>query len=111
MTKNENDTLKNGKAAAALVAGGIGAFMVGFMTVLAEASQAAKTFLTFSEPVGPLSGKVIVAVIIWLITWFVLGMLWKDKELDFNKATVVAFVFLALGLLFTFPPFFLMFEA
>ena len=50
------------------------------MTVLAEASPAAKTFLTFSVPVGPLSGKTIVGVAIWLISWLVVGLLWKEKE-------------------------------
>ena len=111
MSAVEYDTLKNGKAAAALLAGGIGSFAVGLMTVLAEASPAIKTFLTFSVPVGPLSGKTIVGVILWLVSWAVLGLLWKDKDVDLNKIIMAAFVLLGLALLFTFPPFFLLFEA
>ena len=111
MTTKSYETLKNGKAAAALLAGGIGAFAVGLMTVLVEASKAIKTAFTFSKPVGALSGKTTLAVLIWLVAWVVLGSLWKDKDVAFGKIVVAAFVFLVLGLLFTFPPFFLLFGA
>jgi hypothetical protein len=109
MTTKMNETLKNGLASAALLAGGIGAFAVGLMTVLVEASPAIKTAFTFLKPVGPLSGKTTVAVLIWLVAWAVLGNMWKDKDVAFDKIATTAFVFLALGLLFTFPPFFLLF--
>ncbi|MBI4732966.1 MAG: hypothetical protein HY781_12725 [Chloroflexi bacterium] len=111
MTAKTNETMKNGLAAAALLAGGIGAFGVGLMTVLSEASAAIKTAITFYAPAGPLSGKTTIGVLIWLVTWAVLGYLWKDKDVSFGKVVVAAFVFLALGFLFTFPPFFLLFEA
>jgi hypothetical protein len=110
MTAQVSETKKNGLAAAALLAGGIGAFGIGLMTVLAEASPAIKEALTFVKPVGPLSGKTTVGVIIWLIAWAILGYLWKDKEVALNKVVIAAFIFLALGFLFTFPPFFLLFE-
>ena len=64
---SEERPLPNGAVAAALLAGGIGAFAVGLMTVLAEASEAIANLLRFSGPVGPLSGKTTVAVVIWLI--------------------------------------------
>jgi len=111
MTAKLSETMKNGLASAALLAGGIGAFAVGLMTVLVEASPAIKTAFTFVKPAGPLSGKTTIAVIIWLIAWALLGNLWKDKEVAFSKVVAVAFVFLALGLLFSFPPFFLIFGA
>jgi len=111
MTAKLNETMKNGLAAAALLAGGIGAFALGVMTVLVEASKAIKTAVTFVKPAGPLSGKTTIAVIVWLVTWIVLGMLWKDKDVAFGKIIIAAFVFLALGLLFTFPPFYMLFGA
>jgi hypothetical protein len=111
MTDKLSTTIKNGKAAAALLAGGIGAFGIGLMTVLAEASAPIKTALTFLKSVGALSGKTTVGVIIWLVAWAILGTMWKDREVNFGKVTLTAFIFLALGFLFTFPPFFLLFEA
>jgi len=111
MTTKESTTTKNGLALAALLAGGIGAFAVGLMTVLNEAIASLANPLKFYVPAGPLSGKTTVAVVIWLISWIVLGYAWKDKEVNFDKVSLIAFVLLALGLLFTFPPFFLLFGA
>jgi fluoride ion exporter CrcB/FEX len=111
VTAKTMETTKNGLAAAALVAGGIGSFAIGLMTVLAEASAAIKTAITFYAPTGALSGKTTVGVIIWLAAWAILGSLWGKKDVDLSKAFIAAFVLLALGLLFTFPPFFLLFGA
>lgn len=111
MNPKVNKNKKNGLAAATLLSGGIGAFAVGVMTVLAEANSVIKTAITLDKQVGALSGKTTIGVIIWLIVWAVLGSIWKDKDISFSKVTLAAFMFLALGFLFTFPPFFLLFEA
>ena len=107
----EERRIPNGPAAAAFLGGGIGAFAVGLMTTLSEASTAISSKLSFVAPVGPLSGKTTIAVIIWLIAWAVLGNMWKDKEVDFGKVSLAAFILLGLGILGTFPPFFEIFAA
>jgi hypothetical protein len=103
------DINKNGLAMAALVAGGIGSLVLGINTLLSEASSAFGTAITFYSPAGALSGKTTIAVIVWLIAWFVMARLWKDKDVDFGKAVIASFVMLGLGVLFTLPPFFLLF--
>lgn len=103
--------MKNGLASAALLAGGIGAFAIGLMTILSEASAAFKTAITFYAPTGALSGKTTLGVLIWLIIWAILGRLWKNRDVSFGKVVLAAFFFLALGFLFTFPPVFLLFVA
>jgi hypothetical protein len=103
--------LKNGKAAAALLAGGIGAFVMGLVTTLSEASSSFGSALNWYKPAGPLSGKTTVAVIVWLIAWAILGNQWKDKDVDFDKISMIALVLLLLGILGTFPPFFELFAA
>jgi len=103
--------LKNGKAAAALLAGGIGSFVMGLVTTLSEASSSFGSALSWYKPAGPLSGKTTVAVIVWLIAWAVLGNQWKDKDVDFDKISMIALVLLLLGILGTFPPFFELFAA
>lgn len=110
MTTKSLPQTPTGPAAAALVASGIGSLFVGLMTTGAELSAGLKTFLTWSAPVGPLSGKVGVAVIVWLISWFVLHSMWKDKEQELGKMFNITLALLALGLLFTFPPVFQAFE-
>ena len=101
--------LKNGKAAAALLAGGIGALMIGLTTTLGESVAAIGKALNWYSPVGPLSGKTTLSVIIWLVVWAALGNQWKDKDVDFDKIAMIALVLLLLGILGTFPPFFELF--
>lgn len=107
MTTNtiEKD-LPNGPVAAVLVAGGFGSMILGLMTVLVSASAAIKAALAWSAPVGPLSGKAGLGVITFFGSWAVLHFLWRGKNVNFNRAATVAFILLALGLLFTFPPFY-----
>jgi hypothetical protein len=100
-----------GPAAAAMIAGGTGALVIGLMTTLAEVSAGLKTALTFMKPVGPLSGKTLVGVAVWLITWFLLHTVLKGKDSDLVKAFIVTIILVALGLLLTFPPFFEAFAA
>ncbi len=108
-TQTQPTAVPNGSAAAALLAGGIGAIAIGLMTVLAEVSQGLRTALMFYRPSGPLSGKTTVGVIIWLIAWAILDRRWRRREVDFGRAAMWAFILLSLGLLGTFPPFFLLF--
>jgi len=102
--------LKNGKAAAALLAGGIGAAFMGFVTTLSAAVASFSAALNWYNPAGPLSGKTTLTVIIWLVVWAVLGKQWQDKDVDFDKIAMIAIVLLLLGILGTFPPFFDLFK-
>jgi uncharacterized membrane protein YkgB len=65
-----------------------------------------KSALTWSAPVGPLSGKVGVGVILWVISWVILHNLWKDQDSDIGKSLTLTLVFFVLGFLLTFPPIF-----
>ncbi len=95
-----------GPVAAAILAAGVGALALGVLTTLAEASEGFKEFLTFSEPVGPLSGKTIGAVLIWLVAWVVLHIVYRNKAVESPKALTVSLVLIGLGVLGTFPIFF-----
>lgn len=99
----------SGPAAAAILAVGIGALVLGFLTTLNEASTGVHDFLQLNDRVGPLSGKTIFAVIAYVVSWAALGTAWKDKEKDLGPVIKVGLVLLALGLLGTFPTFFLAF--
>lgn len=95
-----------GPVAAAIIAGGIGALSVGLLTTLAEASTGIKDFLNLYNPVGPLSGKTIGGVILWLVSWAILHVIYKDKPFETRTALTVALVLIGLGILGTFPIFF-----
>jgi hypothetical protein len=102
----EETTAPNGPAAAAVLAAGIGSAALGLIVVLSEASGALSEALNLYDPVGPLSGKSVVAIVAWLASWAILHASWKGRQLDFGKVAAVSLLLVALGILGTFPPFF-----
>jgi hypothetical protein len=101
-----------GEAAAAFLAGGIGCFIIGMMTTLAAvpALVELKNGLTWSNPVGPLSGKTGVGIIAFFLAWAIAHVTLKDKDVNLKTYVIAAAVLTGLGFLLTFPPFFELFE-
>lgn len=97
--------ITNGLGAAAILAAGIGAAAVGVLAIGAEVSSTLKGALNFYNPVGPLSGKSTVAIVIWLVAWYALARLWGAKTVNMQAVNLAALVLLAIGFLLTFPPF------
>ena len=103
------DIIPNGPGAAAILAAGIGCAMVGILAFAAEASRPFANMLNFYNPTGPLSGKTTVAVIVWLVAWFFLAKLWRNKTVALGPVNLTAFILLGVGFLLTFPPFWALF--
>ena len=101
-----NETHLEGLAAAALLAAGTGAFILGLLTTLAEASTGTKDFLQWNDRVGPLLGKTILAAVAYFGALLVFGLLFRNRQLALRPVLIVALVLLALGLVGTFPTFF-----
>jgi hypothetical protein len=95
-----------GPIAAAIIAGGIGAAALGLFTTLAEASTGVKDWLQWSDAVGPLSGKVLMGVLVWLVAWAILHAVLRNKPYETRRALVISLVLIGLGVLGTFPLFF-----
>jgi len=98
-----------GPISAAILAAGVYAVALGALTTLAEASTSFKEKLALDEGVGPLSGKTVYAVVIWLVAWVALHVAYRDKEVESRKALGTALVLIALGVVGTFPIFFQLF--
>ena len=101
----------NGPVAASLLAGGIGAATLGVLTTLAEASAGFAQSLAWIQAVGPLTGKALLSVIVFFIAWLFLHLLFRGKEVNFNRIVSISMLLLVIGLLGTFPPFFELFAA
>jgi hypothetical protein len=95
-----------GPVAAGLLATGIGAFTLGLFTTLSEASTGIHDFLQFTDEVGPLGGKTILAVIAYFGSWAILHGLWRRQNPVLRPILIAAAVLVALGILGTFPVFF-----
>lgn len=115
MTTPTTDTKPNGPVAAAFVASGVASLVLGLFVTLNEVSADINDFLKFDvnfgigSGVGPLSGKVTLAVIAFVVSWVALHFLWRGKELDFGKVFIGSLVLVGLGFALTFPPIFLLF--
>lgn len=101
-----NGERPTGFAAAALIAAGLGALFLGLFTTLAEASTGMQDWLQWNDRVGPLSGKTILAVIIFFASWAVLTALWRSANPPLKPVLIATGVMTALGFLLTFPTFF-----
>ena len=102
----------DGPGGAAMLAAGIGVFALGLFTTLAEISGGFKTFLEsfdFTGGVGPLAGKTILAVIVWLIAWVGFGTAWRSRDVELRPIFMIGLVLGLLGAVGTFPLFFEMF--
>lgn len=95
-----------GPIAAAILAAGIGGLALGVVTTLAEASTSIKDALNWSNPVGPLSGKTIVTVLVWLAAWAVLHVVYRRKPYETRRALTISLILIGLGVVGTFPTFF-----
>src|SRR5690348_12589756 len=78
----------NGPAAAAILAAGIGCFALGLLVIVSEAFPAFKSALNLYGPVGPLSGKTIAQVAIYVVAWAGLASAWRGKSVDFGRVFI-----------------------
>ena len=108
---DQQTTRPNGPAAAAVLAAGIGTFVLGVMVVVAEAAKD-NSFLDFSKNygigsgVGPLSGKVTIAVLAYVVSLVVAGLVLRGREVNFRRFFLASMGLIALGFALTFPPIF-----
>jgi hypothetical protein len=95
-----------GPVAAAFLAAGFGVLVLGVVTTIAEASATFADKLQWSDSVGPLSGKTIVAVGAWIVTWIVLHIALRKRDPAPGPVFAATGILLAAGFLGTFPTFF-----
>jgi hypothetical protein len=112
MQKDIEQTKPSGPVAAVFIAAGIGSLAMGILVVANEVSADIQSFLRFDanfgigQGVGPLSGKVVLTVVAFVVSWVILHVALRGKEVDFNRALAVAIVLVGLGFALTFPPIF-----
>jgi hypothetical protein len=94
----------NGGGAAAILAAGIGSFLVSVFAILGDQSAFFKRIFVFYKPTGPLSGVTTCAIVAWLVAWFILDRAWHRRNIVIARVSATALILLFLGLLLTFPP-------
>ncbi len=94
----------NGGAAAALLAAGVGSFLLSVFAILGDQSAFFKNLFIFYRPTGPLSGVTTCAIVAWLAVWLILDRVWHRRNLRIGRVSGAAILLFILGLLLTFPP-------
>ena len=83
----------------------MGAAALDVVTTLAGGSESFKDWLALSDDVGPLSGKTISAVVVWLVAWAMLHPLLRHCRLS-RGILITTGILVFIGLLGVFPIFF-----
>ena len=96
--------LPNGFGAAALLSAGIGAFALSVIAIAADRMAGFGRSMAFYKPTGPLSGVTTSAIVVWLVTWAILELRWRKRDVRLGLVSAVAIALLVLSLLLTFPP-------
>jgi len=99
-------TKPSGPAAAAILAAGIGCFVMGLVTSLAAGLSTFSSAIAFVKPVGPLSGKSDIAIAAYFIAWLVLYLVWRKKDINIGRVGTATLILVTLGIVGTFPTFF-----
>ena len=111
VSESDKSGLPFGPAAAVFIAAGIGSVVLGLATTLAEASEGVKSALDWYGPVGSLTGKSLLATLVFFVSWGILHAAWKTKDIDKKKIWVWTSILVLLGGLLTFPIFFQFFHS
>jgi hypothetical protein len=123
MNTLQTETRPNGPVAAAFLAAGVASFVMGIGVILGAASATINdaigvdfsAFLQFDKNfglgsgVGPLSGKLGLAVIAFVVSWVVFHLWLRGKEVNFRNFFIASLVLVGLGFALTFPPIFVLF--
>jgi fluoride ion exporter CrcB/FEX len=99
----------DGPGAAMMISAGIGIFVLGLLTVLAEASTDIKDWLQkweWDQGVGALAGKTTIASVVYVVSLAILWALWRAKNVDLKKAFYIGLALGILGAIGTYPTFF-----
>lgn len=101
----------NGAAAAAMLAAGVGSLIFGLLVILSEANATIHDLMALDASVGPLSGKSTYGMLAWLAVWGVLHLGLRKREVRLSRVAIISGVLVALAILATFPPFYMLFAA
>ena len=77
--------------------------MMAVLAILADHASAFRKLMIFYTPTGPLSGVTTTAITIWLLSWVVLDIAWRRRNVK-EAIAPVGLCLLAIGFLLMFPP-------
>ena len=103
----------NGAAVAAYISAMLGLLVMGIVHTMTDASAAfstwvlsvGKLWIPNAQGIGPYSGKETFLLVTWLLSWAVLHMLLRKRNVKLIGPVIVFVVGMALATLFIYTPF------
>lgn len=95
--------MSNGAGGAAVVAAGVGSFVLAVLAIAADQIPDLRQAMIFFRPTGPLSGVTTCAVVMWLACWVLLHFRWRNRTVPLERLSILAIVLLCLSVVLTFP--------
>jgi len=103
----------NGAAIAAYLSAMLGLLVMGVVHTMTDASadfskwvlSIGKLWIPNAQGIGPYSGKETFLLVTWLLSWAVLDMLLRKRDVKLAAPVVVFVVGMALATLFVYTPF------
>jgi hypothetical protein len=93
----------NGPAVAAVLSAAAGVFTLGFLYIAGEVVGTVRNLLTWSQPIGSITGKAAVAIVVWLLLWAFLSGRYRGQNVDAARLLRLAWVLIIAGFVFTLP--------
>jgi hypothetical protein len=106
-------TRPSGPAAAAVLSIGLGGLLMAIVVGLSDANKAfesdvvhalGKLWVPGAAGIGPYSGKLTVFLVGWLVSWAVLHLLLRQRDVDLARWLISAGVLITLAMLLVWPP-------
>ena len=97
--------ITNGAGASAVLSAAIGCLTLGVLALAGDAFPKVAAMLNVWKPMGPLSGVTDLAILVWLVAWFVLSRRWARRTVNLRHVNWASLAMFVAALLLTFPPF------
>lgn len=98
--------LKTGVMVAAFLAAWIGLMTLAIVNIAADVNTGFKTAITLNPGIGPYSGKQLLMYTAWFVSWPVLHILLRNKDLNLKKWFGIFLVGTAVAVVLLWPPVF-----
>ena len=101
-------TLKfpTGAIVASLVAAWIGLMTLAVVNIAADVNSGFKTWITLHQGIGPYSGKEVLLLVAWFVSWPILHVALRRRELNLKKWFGAFMVGILVATVLMWPPLF-----
>ena len=102
----------SGGAAAALISSSLGLMALALSHLASEASSSVKEFvlglgklwMPGAQGIGPYSGKETIALLVWIVSWIILHMTLRKREVSILGSAILWLVGLGVATTLLWPP-------